>query len=38
MGNAEQAYVELGGVPEYVEPSEFFDTCLFIEQAKAHLE
>ena len=38
VGTAEQAYVELGGVPEYVEPSEFFDTSLFIEQAKAHLE
>lgn len=38
VGQAEQAYVDLGGVPEYVEPSEFFDTSLFIEQAKAHLE
>ncbi|UUZ58411.1 ABC transporter substrate-binding protein [Nocardioides sp. B-3] len=38
VGTAEQAYVELGGVPTYVEPSEFFDTSLFIEQAKAHLE
>lgn len=38
VGTAEQAYVELGGVPEFVEPSEFFDTSLFIEQAKAHLE
>ena len=38
VGTAEQAYVELGGVPTFVEPSEFFDTSLFIEQAKAHLE
>lgn len=38
VGTAEQAYVDLGGVPEYVEPSEFFDTSLFIEQARAHLE
>lgn len=38
VGTAEQAYVELGGVPEFVDPSEFFDTSLFIEQAKAHLE
>lgn len=38
VGTAEQAYVELGGVPAFVEPSEFFDTSLFIEQAKAHLE
>jgi NitT/TauT family transport system substrate-binding protein len=38
VGTAEQAYVDLGGVPDYVEPSEFFDTSLFVEQAKAHLE
>ncbi len=34
VGEAEQAYVELGGVPEYVEPETFFDTSLFIEVAK----
>lgn len=30
VGQAEQAYVELGGVPKYVDPKEFFDTSLFI--------
>lgn len=35
VGQAERAYVELGGVPEYVDPQEFFDTSLFIEAAKA---
>lgn len=31
VGQAEKAFVALGGVPEYVEPSEFFDTSLFLE-------
>jgi len=35
VGDAEKAYVELGGVPKYVDPKEFFDTSLFIEAAKA---
>ncbi|MCW2760685.1 MAG: hypothetical protein JWR85_886 [Marmoricola sp.] len=35
VGDAEQAYVELGGVPKYVDPKEFFDTSLFIEAAKS---
>src|SRR6476469_2501956 len=35
VGDAEKAYVELGGVPKYVDPQEFFDTSLFIEAAKA---
>lgn len=35
VGDAEKAYVELGGVPKYVDPAEFFDTSLFIEVAKA---
>ena len=35
VGEAEKAYVELGGVPKYVDPKEFFDTSLFIEVAKA---
>lgn len=35
VGDAEKAYVELGGVPKFVEPQEFFDTSLFIDQAKA---
>jgi NitT/TauT family transport system substrate-binding protein len=34
VGDAEKAYVELGGVPKYVDPKEFFDTSLFIEVAK----
>ena len=34
VGQAERAYVELGGVPQYVEPSTFFDTSLFVEEAK----
>ena len=34
VGDAEKAYVELGGVPKYVDPKEFFDTSLFIEAAK----
>jgi NitT/TauT family transport system substrate-binding protein len=35
VGDAEKAYVELGGVPKFVDPKEFFDTSLFIEEAKA---
>ncbi len=35
VGDAERAYVELGGVPEFVDPKTFFDTSLFIEAAKA---
>jgi NitT/TauT family transport system substrate-binding protein len=35
VGDAEKAYVELGGVPTYVDPKKFFDTSLFIEAAKA---
>ena len=35
VGEAEKAYVELGGVKKYVDPKEFFDTSLFIEVAKA---
>ncbi|MEO7351028.1 MAG: ABC transporter substrate-binding protein, partial [Marmoricola sp.] len=35
VGDAEKAYVELGGVPKYVDPKEFFDTSLFIEVAKS---
>ena len=35
VGSAEKAYVELGGLPKFVEPKEFFDTSLFIEAAKA---
>ena len=34
VGDAEKAYVELGGVPTYVDPKEFFDTSLFVEAAK----
>jgi len=34
IGTAEQAYVELGGLKEFVDPDEFFDTSLFIETAK----
>jgi NitT/TauT family transport system substrate-binding protein len=34
VGDAEKAYVELGGVPKYVDPKQFFDTSLFIEAAK----
>lgn len=34
IGSAEQAYVDLGGLPEFVDPDEFFDTSLFIETAK----
>jgi NitT/TauT family transport system substrate-binding protein len=30
VGRAEQAYVDLGGVPRYVDPKTFFDTSLFI--------
>ncbi len=35
VGDAEKAYVELGGLPKYVDPKEFFDTSLFIEVAKS---
>jgi NitT/TauT family transport system substrate-binding protein len=35
VGDAERAYVELGGLPKYVDPKEFFDTSLFIEAAKS---
>jgi NitT/TauT family transport system substrate-binding protein len=34
VGDAEKAYVELGGLPKYVDPKEFFDTSLFIDAAK----
>lgn len=34
VGQAEQAYVELGGVPEFVDPKTFFDTSLFIDVAE----
>lgn len=34
VGQAEQAYVELGGVPQFVDPKTFFDTSLFIDTAK----
>lgn len=34
IGTAEQAYVDLGGLEEYVDPDEFFDTSLFIETAE----
>lgn len=34
VGQAEKAYVELGGVPQYVDPAEFFNTSLFIDEAK----
>jgi NitT/TauT family transport system substrate-binding protein len=34
VASAEQAYVDLGGLPEFVDPDEFFDTSLFIETAK----
>jgi NitT/TauT family transport system substrate-binding protein len=37
VGEAERAYVELGGVPTYVEPKTFFDTSLFIEVAEEHV-
>ena len=36
VGDAEKAYVELGGVPSYVDPKEFFDTSLFLRAAKAN--
>lgn len=35
VGQAEEAYVELGGLPKYVDPKTFFDTSLFIEAAEA---
>lgn len=35
VGSATQAFVDLGGVPEYVDPATFFDTSLFIETAEA---
>lgn len=38
VGTAEQAYVELGGLPKYVEPEEFFDTSLFVEVAEQELQ
>jgi NitT/TauT family transport system substrate-binding protein len=34
VGDAEKAYVELGGVPTFVEPKQFFDTSLFISEAQ----
>ena len=34
VGSAEKAYVDLGGVPKYVDPKQFFDTSLFIQAAK----
>jgi NitT/TauT family transport system substrate-binding protein len=35
VGDAEKAFVELKGVPKYVDPKEFFDTSLFLEAAKS---
>ena len=35
VGEAEKAYVELGGVPTYVDPKKFFDTSLFLDVAKS---
>lgn len=35
VGDAEKAFVELGGVPKYVDPKEFFDTSLFLGVAKS---
>lgn len=35
VGGVEKIYVELGGVPKYVEPKAFFDTSLFLNTAKA---
>ena len=35
VGDAEQAFVELKGVPKFVDPKEFFDTSLFLEVAKS---
>lgn len=34
VGQAERAFVDLGGVPEFVEPEEFFDTSVFPEAAE----
>jgi NitT/TauT family transport system substrate-binding protein len=34
VGDAEKAYVELGGVPKFVEPKTFFDTNLFVGEAQ----
>lgn len=34
VGTAEQAFVELGGLPQYVEPETFFDTSIFLEAAE----
>lgn len=34
VGQAEKAFVDLGGVKEYVDPKTFFDTSLFIGEAK----
>ncbi|MEO3751411.1 ABC transporter substrate-binding protein [Streptomyces sp. B6B3] len=38
VGQAEQAFVELGGVPEFVPPEDFFDTAPFIETAEEYLD
>ncbi len=35
VGGVEKIYVELGGVPTYVEPKTFFDTSLFLSTAQA---
>jgi NitT/TauT family transport system substrate-binding protein len=34
VGDAEKAFVDLGGVPSYVDPKTFFDTSLFLDVAK----
>lgn len=38
VGTAEKAYVELGGLPKYVDPKEFFDTSLFVDVAEQELQ
>lgn len=38
VGQAEQAFVELGGLEEFVAPEEFFDTRPFIETAEDYLD
>jgi NitT/TauT family transport system substrate-binding protein len=34
VGTAEQAFVDLGGLPKYVDPKTFFDTSLFLGEAQ----
>jgi NitT/TauT family transport system substrate-binding protein len=38
VGQAEQAFVELGGLPEFVPPEQFFDVRPFVETAEAYLD